>query len=125
MNRFILRKGDLILGKEISSEFLEEFDKGVRNVRVKSTDASLFEMVSEECSELSHVSSKLARYLRREQPVSETFDPDSAIFNFVEEFSDVILASLVAAAPFVNEEIIIKNVQRKLNRWQKRLEGKE
>lgn len=125
MNRFILRKGDLILRKEISSEFLEEFDKGVRNVRVKSTDASLFEMVSEECSELSHVSSKLARYLRREQPVSETFDPDSAISNFVEEFSDVILASLVAAAPFVNEEIIIKNVQRKLNRWQKRLEGKE
>lgn len=121
MNRFILRKGDLILRKEISSEFLEEFDKGVRNVRVKSTDASLFEMVSEECSELSHVSSKLARYLRREQPVSETFDPDSAISNFVEEFSDVILASLVAAAPFVNEEIIIKNVQRKLNRWQKRL----
>ena len=125
MNRFILRKGDLILGKEISSEFLEEFDKGVRNVRVKSTDASLFEMVSEGCSELSHVSSKLARYLRREQPVSETFDPDSAISNFVEEFSDVILTSLVAAAPFVNEEIIIKNVQRKLNRWQKRLEGKE
>lgn len=125
MNRFILRKGDLILGKEISSEFLEEFDKGVRNVRVKSTDASLFEMVSEECSELSHVSSKLARYLRREQPVSGTFDPDSAISNFVEEFSDVILASLVAAAPFVNEEIIFKNVRRKLNRWQKRLEGKE
>lgn len=125
MNRFILRKDDLILGKEISSEFLEEFDKGVRNVRVKSTDASLFEMVSEECSELSHVSSKLARYLRREQPVSETFDPDSAISNFVEEFSDVILASLVAAAPFVNEEIIIKNVRRKLNRWQKCLKGKE
>ena len=125
MSRFISRKGDLVLGKEISSEFLEEFDKGVRNVRVKSTDASLFEMVSEECSELSHVSSKLARYLRREQPVSETFDPDSAISNFVEEFSDVVLASLVAAAPFVNEEIIVKNVQRKLNRWQKRLEGKE
>lgn len=99
--------------------------KGVRNVRVKSTDASLFEMVSEECSELSHVSLKLARYLRREQLVSETFDPDSAISNFVEEFSDVVLTSLVAAAPFVNEEIIIKNVQRKLNRWQKRLEGKE
>lgn len=56
--------------------------KGVRNVRVKSTDASLFEMVSEECSELSHVSLKLARYLRREQLVSETFDPDSAISNF-------------------------------------------
>lgn len=113
------------MGKEISDEFLEEFDKGVRNIRVKSTDASLFEMVSEECSELAHVSSKLARYLRREQPVSEAFDPDSAISNFVEEFSDIVLASLVAAAPFVDEEIFIKNVKRKLNRWQKRLEGKE
>lgn len=39
-----------------------------REISYNCEQASLFEMVAEECSELSHVSSKIARYLRGDQP---------------------------------------------------------
>ena len=53
-----------------------------REISYNCEQASLFEMVAEECSELSHVSSKIARYLRKDQPVNEDFNIMSALTNF-------------------------------------------
>ena len=67
-----------------------------REILYNCEQASLFEMVAEECAELSHVSSKIARYLRNDQPVSEDFNVASAFTNFLEEFADVYLSARVA-----------------------------
>lgn len=95
----------------------------------KCEQASLFEMVAEECSELSHVSSKIARYLRKDQPVSEDFNIMSAFTNFLEEFADVYLTARVAqrstdSSSYFDEENFEKFYYNKLKRWIKRLNEK-
>ena len=100
-----------------------------REIAYKCEQASLFEMVAEECSELSHVSSKIARYLRKDQPVSEDFNIMSAFTNFLEEFADVYLAAKVAqrstdSFSYFNEKKFEEFYHNKLDRWVKRLNEK-
>lgn len=100
-----------------------------REISYNCEQASLFEMVAEECSELSHVSSKIARYLRKDQPVSEDFNIMSAFTNFLEEFADVYLAARVAqrstdSSSYFNEQKFEEFYHDKLDRWVKRLHEK-
>lgn len=100
-----------------------------REISYNCEQASLFEMVAEECSELSHVSSKIARYLRKDQPVSEDFNVMSAFTNFLEEFADVYLVARVAwrstdSSTRFDEEKFEKFYHDKLERWIKRLHEK-
>ena len=100
-----------------------------RAISYNCEQASLFEMVAEECSELSHVSSKIARYLRKDQPVSEDFNIMSALTNFLEEFADVYLAARVAqrstdSSTHFDEEKFERFYYNKLERWIKRLHEK-
>ena len=100
-----------------------------REISYNCEQASLFEMVAEECAELSHVSSKIARYLRKDQPVSEDFNIMSAFTNFLEEFADVYLAAKVAQrstnpSSYFDEENFEKFYYNKLKRWIKRLNEK-
>lgn len=105
-------------------------DLAEREISYNCEQASLFEMVAEECAELSHVSSKIARYLRKDQPVSEDFNIMSAFTNFLEEFADVYLLARVAhrstdSSTHFDEEKFEEFYNAKLERWIKRLNEKE
>lgn len=100
-----------------------------REISYNCEQASSFAMVAEECAELSHVSSKIARYLRKDQPVSEDFNIMSAFTNFLEEFADVYLAARVAqrstdSCSYFNEKKFEEFYHDKLDRWVKRLNKK-
>ena len=100
-----------------------------REISCSCEQASLFEMVAEECAELSHVSSKIARYLRGDQPVNEDFNVMSAFTNFLEEFADVYLSARVAqrstdSSSYFNEQKFEEFYHDKLERWIKRLNEK-
>lgn len=100
-----------------------------REISYNCEQVSLFEMVAEEAAELSHVSSKNARYLRKDQPVSEDFNIMSAFTNFLEEFADVYLSARVAqrstdSSSYFNEQKFEEFYNAKLERWIKRLNEK-
>lgn len=100
-----------------------------REISYNCEQASLFEMVAEECSELSHVSSKIARYLRKDQPISEDFNIMLTLTNFLEEFADVYLSARVAqrstdSSSYFNEKKFEDLYYAKLERWLKRLNEK-
>lgn len=100
-----------------------------KEISYNCEQASLFEIVAEECSELSHVSSKIARYLRKDQPVSEDFNIMPAFTNFLEEFADVYLAARVVQrstnpSSYFDEKKFEEFYHDKLERWIKRLNEK-
>lgn len=93
-----------------------------------TTEASRYEQVAEECTELAHVAQKLARYLRGEQPMASDFDPEKEKQHLLEEFADVHLAfealvGLPGGADSVFEQIVdIYDV--KVDRWVERIKEK-
>lgn len=94
-------------------------------IRSHTTEASRYEQVAEECTELAHVAQKLARYLRDEQPVADDFDPEKEEQHLLEEFADVQLAfealvGLPGGADSVFEQIL-DIYDAKVDRWVERI----
>lgn len=101
-------------------------------IRENSTVSSQCELLAEEAVELAHVSQKVARYFRGEQPLSEEFDIKKAEENLLEEFADVLLcAHVLINAVDVDGNVsnrgrtVEKIFNEKADRWVKRISKEE
>lgn len=106
----------------------DELRMKLRYIRTNTSEASRYEQLAEECTELAHVAQKLARYLRNEQPVSDDFDPEKEKRHLLEEFADVELAfealvGLPGGAYSVFEQIL-DIYDAKVDRWVDRIKEK-
>lgn len=78
-------------------------------------EPAALEQLAEECSELAKAALKKARILRRENPTPVSIE--EANLDLIEEFNDVYLcAGVVDLEPNYNY------IDKKLNRWKRRLE---
>lgn len=73
-----------------------------------------YEQLAEECTELAQAALKVARHIRGENPTPK--DPAQIFCDFLEEVSDVILC-----LDCVNMNPDLLSMERKLNRWYKRI----
>lgn len=93
-----------------------------------TTEASRYEQVAEEATELAHAALKVIRILRGEQPVAEDVTLESAIDHLIEEYADVELTmwvtELVASGhPDIDDKF--RDVfDEKLLRWYERIKEK-
>ena len=94
-----------------------------------SSEESLYEMLAEEAAELSSAASKYARLLRGEQPVREGLTKEILLEHVIEEYADVDVSMMAAAAktedefeaPFVWNKVN-HMVMKKIERWYDRLD---
>lgn len=96
-------------------------------IRANTSEASQYEQLAEECTELAHVAQKLARYLRGEQPVAEDFDFDEESLHLLVEYADTILCLHVLCPLYdpdkTEDEMndIVRSYYAKLDRWVDRI----
>ena len=79
---------------------------------------AMLEQLAEEAAELSQAALKLARVLRGENPTPVT--QEEAEKHLIEEYTDVWLCAYELGLP-----VDLKQIDEKLERFQKRWEGKE
>lgn len=103
----------------------------IEEIAYKSSEASLYEMLAEEAAELSSAASKYARYLRGEQPVKEGLTEEILLEHVIEEYADVDISMMAAAAKTENEfetpfiwNKVNRMVMKKIERWHDRLDEK-
>ena len=104
----------------------------IEEIARSSSEASLYEILSEEAAELSAAASKYARFLRKEQPVKEGLTKEILLGNVIEEYADVDISMTAAAAktedefeaPFVWNKVN-HIVMKKIERWHDRLNKKK
>lgn len=105
---------------------LSEYEDPIEYIIAHSSEASRYEQVAEEAVELAHAAQKIARYLRGEQPVADSFDLEKTKENLVEEYADVSLA--VDTVNGFGDEILKKwndYYDAKAKRWVERLKEAE
>lgn len=97
-----------------NNEDADPLISAIDDIRCSLTEASLYEQLAEECSELSQAALKKARKLRGENPTPKTtFEIDC---NIIEEITDIRLCLLV-----LDLDVSAKLMAQKLVRWTKRL----
>ena len=93
-----------------------------------TTEASRYEQVAEEATELAHAALKVARILRGERPVSEDTAIKTAMDHLIEEYADLELAmwvtELVASGHPDIDDKFLDIFDEKLLRWYKRIKEK-
>ena len=99
----------------------------------KLSEASLYEQLAEECSELCHASLKVARFLRKENPIGMEKISDDAnplvdlYLEVAKEFADVMNAIdlINEKSVFVRldpeEDVVKRCMEMKIDRWFSRL----
>lgn len=90
----------------------------MQNIKEELSLAARLEAIAEEASELSQAASKLARYLRDENPVCRS--KEELEKNLIEEISDVSLA--IAATDYQPD---LNIMTMKMERWQERLKKRK
>lgn len=107
-------------------EFPSTYDT-IEYIMLHSSEASRYEQLAEEATELAHAAQKLARYLRGEQPVADDFDINKVKNNLIEEYTDVHLS--MDAVGMANDMSMYRLHSgyyiNKAYRWAKRLMDKE
>lgn len=93
-----------------------------------TTEASRYEQVAEEATELAHAALKVARILRGKQPVAEDITLESVIDHLIEEFADVELTmwvtDLVASGHPDIDDKFCDVFDEKILRWYERIKEK-
>lgn len=81
------------------------------------TQASLYEQLAEECTELAHASLKAARILRGESPTPVRLA--DALKNVDSEFHDLITVSCI-----MDMDVRDAEIRKRAERWAERIGGK-
>lgn len=90
----------------------------MNQIRTLISDASLYDQLAEEATELAHACLKMARKLRNENPTPMTMaDIDSYV---IEEYTDVVLCAMILKLYPNNEMISFKQ-----KRWNSRLKASQ
>ena len=85
-------------------------------------EAAVLELLAEECSELAQAALKLARKKRGENPTPKT--EAECIADLIEEMADVDLCRKVLEdADWWDQLSLIDMYNKKMKRWQHRLDG--
>lgn len=103
---------------------IKEVEEKLHYISKHSSEASRYEMLAEEAQELAHAAQKMARYLRDEQPVAESFDPTQEKNHILEEYTDMTLAFEVIVD--LHDDVFNKTIEMyetKLDRWVDRLKN--
>ena len=105
-----------------------DMKKGLDYIRTNTSEASRYESLAEEATELAHAAQKLARYLRGEQPLAMDFNPEKEKQHLLEEFTDTNLTfHTLYGLPYEEGDTFnrLDDVyESKLERWVDRIKEK-